>query len=77
MTTMEAFFRGDAAEMPVDPRIDQALTGMRGETKAWAAARLVDKGICQRSKAYQLLNDHPKIETDTQGLLWWREDDSI
>ena len=51
--------------------------GMRGETKRQAAARLVDSGICQRSKAYQLLDGHPKIETDSQGLLWWREDDGI
>lgn len=71
---MEAFLRGDGKETAVDFRIDQALTGMCGETKGRAAARLVDSGICQRTKAYQVLEGHPKIETDSQGRLWWREE---
>jgi len=74
---MEAYLSADAKETPLDPRIDRALTGMRGETKGKAAARLVDSGICQRSKAYQLLDGHPKIETDAKGLLWWREDGGV
>ncbi|WP_367873322.1 AAA family ATPase [Luteolibacter sp. Populi] len=55
--------------------IARALRGMAGETRGAAAGRLVAAGICERSRAYQILKQlDANIEEDTQGRLYWRED---
>lgn len=69
---MQAFREGP--ETHGESGIRSALCGMRGETKAQAAQRLVQGRVCQRSKAYQIIAIHPQIETDTDGKLWWRDE---
>ena len=56
--------------------IQRALSGMRGETKGQAAIRLVEANVCQRTKAYQLLSSHPRVETDSEGKLWWWDENA-
>ncbi len=76
---MEAYLEGDKPQgngnAILIAETVKVLCGMRGETKGQAAKRLVDAGVCQRSKAYMLLENHPNIETDAAGKLWWREDE--
>jgi len=74
---MEVFRNGggNAQDPALAPAIVNALYGMRGETKTQAVARLMGSGACQRSKAYQVLDTHPRIETDQQGKLWWRDEE--
>lgn len=73
---MEAFL----SEAPASGRtvsqvaIAGALRGLAGETKRDAVARLVDGGVCGKSKAYAILSDHPNVIEDEEGKLWWKED---
>jgi hypothetical protein len=74
---MEGFLEGDPAErakrLPFDA-VAKALRGMQGESKGAAVQRLVATGVCERSRAYQLLKLFPgNIEEDSKGRLYWRE----
>jgi hypothetical protein len=54
--------------------VARALRGMANESKGDAVQRLVSAGVCAKSKAYALLTDHPQVEEDSLGKLWWREE---
>jgi len=74
---MEGFLSPDPAAggrstSPV--AVANALRGMAGETKGQAVNRLLEKGVCAKSKAYNVIRDHPNVEEDTKGKLWWREE---
>lgn len=56
--------------------VARALRGMAGETKGQAVGRLTAAKVCAKSKGYQILADHPNIEEDSSGKLWWKEEAS-
>ncbi|WP_035601122.1 AAA family ATPase [Haloferula sp. BvORR071] len=73
---MEAFLDGDGVNRRgTFEEIAKALRGMCGETQKSAAARLTAAGVCERSKAYQIIKSYPEhIVQDDKGKFWWRED---
>jgi hypothetical protein len=56
--------------------VAKALRGMQGETKTQAVDRLTKAKVCEKSKGYAVLKQHPDhIIEDEGGKLWWKDDD--
>ena len=73
---MEAFLSSEAparGRSTSPDAVAKVLRGMAGEAKPKAVGRLVSAGVCAKSKAYQILADHPNVEEDSSGKLWWKE----
>lgn len=74
---MEAFLsRPDEVHRGVSSSaLEAALQGMAGETKQQGVKRLVDAGVCKRSKAYAIFEEesrHPGIVEDELQRYHWR-----
>ena len=57
--------------------IAKAMRGMFGESKGQAVARLVNAGVCAKSRAYELLKeleDTHIMDDASTGKLYWREE---
>lgn len=55
--------------------VAKALRGMQGETKTQAVERLTRAKVCEKSKGYAVLKQHPEhIVEDEVGKLWWKDD---
>jgi hypothetical protein len=56
--------------------VAKALRGMQGETKTQAVERLTRAKVCEKSKGYAVLKQHPDhIIEDECGKLWWKDED--
>jgi hypothetical protein len=82
---MEAFLTAPAedakAKRPGIPyeTIAKALRAMRCRSRTQVAMRLVNAGICERTKAFEILKeyiDREHVVEDTDGNFYWAEDPS-
>jgi hypothetical protein len=72
---LEAFLSAEHSGRSVsESAIKRALRGMAGESRGKAVARLLEANVCAKTKGYEILANHPQVEIDSTGKLWWKEE---